>query len=109
MSEPFDYADGATGGEPQGPPNVYLPQGVTPPAYDAYADPAAAHGWQDVYDPAGPEGPAVTGGAPYPGTDAAGGDGMGAPPHSPALRRRCGRRSRRARIPRRRRRRRVLR
>ncbi|MET9867940.1 hypothetical protein ABZZ16_17445, partial [Streptomyces sp. NPDC006386] len=48
MSQSFDYADGATGGEPQGPPpNVYLPQAAPPPAYDGYADPAAAHGWQD--------------------------------------------------------------
>ncbi|CAM5489943.1 hypothetical protein [Streptomyces afghaniensis 772] [Streptomyces afghaniensis] len=30
---------------------MYLPQADPPPAYDAYADPAAAHGWQDVYDP----------------------------------------------------------
>ncbi|MGW0375536.1 hypothetical protein ACWDZW_43175, partial [Streptomyces coeruleorubidus] len=52
MFRPSEYADGATGGEPQGPPNVYLPQTDPPPAYDAYADPAAAHGWRDVYDPA---------------------------------------------------------
>ncbi|MFH9004069.1 hypothetical protein ACH4E5_12615 [Streptomyces afghaniensis] len=51
MSRPSEYADGATSGAPQGPPNVYLPQADPPPAYDAYADPAAAHGWQDVYDP----------------------------------------------------------
>ncbi|MGK5693984.1 hypothetical protein ACSNOJ_13965 [Streptomyces sp. URMC 128] len=51
MSRPSEYADGATGGAPQGPPNVYLPQTDPPPPYDAYADPAAAHGWQDVYDP----------------------------------------------------------
>jgi hypothetical protein len=51
MSRPSEYADGATGGAPQGPPNVYLPQNDPPPAYDAYADPAAAHGWRDVYDP----------------------------------------------------------
>lgn len=50
MSRPSEYADGATSGAPQGPPNVYLPQADPPPAYDAYADPAAAHGWQDVYD-----------------------------------------------------------
>ncbi|MET9681502.1 hypothetical protein [Streptomyces coeruleorubidus] len=53
MFRPSQYADGATSGEPQGPPNVYLPQTDPPPAYDAYADPAAAHGWQDVYDPQG--------------------------------------------------------
>ncbi|GGW36538.1 hypothetical protein AB0E64_06860 [Streptomyces caelestis] len=52
MFRPLEYADGATSGEPQGPPNVYVPQAGPPPAYDAYADPAAAHGWQDVYAPA---------------------------------------------------------
>ncbi|MDQ1016640.1 hypothetical protein [Streptomyces afghaniensis] len=52
MSRPSEYADGATNGVPQGPPNVYLPQADPPPVYDAYADPAAAHGWQDAYDPA---------------------------------------------------------
>jgi hypothetical protein len=52
MFRPSEYADGATSGEPQGPPNVYVPQADPPPAYDAYADPAAAHGWQDVYAPA---------------------------------------------------------
>ncbi|GAA2584645.1 hypothetical protein GCM10010304_29120 [Streptomyces roseoviolaceus] len=51
MSRPSEYADGATGGEPHGPPNVYLPQTAPTPAYDAYADPAAAHGWQDAYEP----------------------------------------------------------
>ncbi|MER8222460.1 hypothetical protein ABTZ58_18090 [Streptomyces sp. NPDC094143] len=48
MFKPFEYADGATGGGPQGVPNVYVPQGAPPPEYDAYADPAAAHGWQDA-------------------------------------------------------------
>ncbi|MFF7792239.1 hypothetical protein [Streptomyces sp. NPDC007991] len=56
MSRPSEYADGATGGAPQRPPNVYLPQAEPPPAYDAYADPAAAHGWQDAYDPADAQG-----------------------------------------------------
>ncbi|WP_338782765.1 hypothetical protein [Streptomyces sp. DG1A-41] len=51
MFRPSEYADGATSGEPQGPPNVYVPRAVPPPAYDAYPDPAAAHGWQDVYAP----------------------------------------------------------
>jgi hypothetical protein len=51
MFRPSEYADGGTSGEPLGPPNVYLPQADPPPAYDAYPDPAAAHGWQDVYDP----------------------------------------------------------
>ncbi|MFJ4535864.1 hypothetical protein ACIP39_07805 [Streptomyces tibetensis] len=72
MSKPFDYADGATGGEPQGPPNVYLPQGGTPPVYDAYADPAAAHGWQDDAR-GGPVAPSDTGGPLPPGrSDAVG-------------------------------------
>ncbi|CAM5359291.1 hypothetical protein [Streptomyces purpurascens] len=56
MFRPSEYADGATGGEPQGPPNVYLPRTAPPPAYDAYADPAAAHGWQDVYEREGARG-----------------------------------------------------
>ncbi|OUC81710.1 hypothetical protein CA983_42885, partial [Streptomyces swartbergensis] len=51
MFRPSEYADRATSGEPQGPPNVYVPQADPPPAYDAYPDPAAAHGWEDVYDP----------------------------------------------------------
>lgn len=34
---------------------MYLPQAPAPPAYDAYADPAAAHGWQDAYEAADPE------------------------------------------------------
>ncbi|MFE1948096.1 hypothetical protein [Streptomyces massasporeus] len=67
MSKPFEYADGVTGPEPRDAPNVYLPQAAAPPAYDAYADPAAAHGWQDVYDTTD------TGGAGRPG----GADGMG--------------------------------
>lgn len=39
-------------GEPQGAPNVYhpYPDGRTAPAYEAYTDPAAAHGWQGEYD-----------------------------------------------------------
>ncbi|MFD5740562.1 hypothetical protein ACFXJM_07055 [Streptomyces massasporeus] len=61
MSKPFEYADGVNGPEPQGAPNVYLPQAAAPPAYDAYADPAAAHGWQDAY------GTTDTGGAGHPG------------------------------------------
>ncbi|MFD8223690.1 hypothetical protein ACFV16_05895 [Streptomyces massasporeus] len=61
MSKPFEYADGVSGPEPQDAPNVYLPQAAAPPAYDAYVDPAAAHGWQDVYETT------ETGGAGYPG------------------------------------------
>jgi len=39
-------------GEPQAAPNVYLPQGdgEPTPVYEAYADPAEAHGWQDTHD-----------------------------------------------------------
>ncbi|WP_265567129.1 hypothetical protein [Streptomyces hygroscopicus] len=37
-------------GEPQNPPNVYHPYADTAPEYDRYADPAAAHGWQNAYD-----------------------------------------------------------
>ncbi|MFB9464201.1 hypothetical protein [Streptomyces cinereospinus] len=52
-------------GESQGPPFVYQPQ-LRPdqiPAYEEYADPAAAHGWQNAYDetrelpPVAPPGP----------------------------------------------------
>lgn len=38
------------GGESQEPPNVYHPYPDTEPVYDAHADPAAAHGWQNAYD-----------------------------------------------------------
>ncbi|WLW52571.1 hypothetical protein [Streptomyces sp. YU58] len=37
------------GTEPQEAPNVYLPRGGSTPAYEAYTDPAAAHGWQSTY------------------------------------------------------------
>ncbi|NEE15471.1 hypothetical protein G3M58_54545, partial [Streptomyces sp. SID7499] len=73
MSKSFEYADGVTGPEPQDAPNVYLPQAAAPPAYDAYADPAAAHGWQDVY------GTTRAGGAGHPG-GAEGVRGAGGPP-----------------------------
>ncbi|MGW2639460.1 hypothetical protein [Streptomyces sp. NPDC001348] len=36
-------------GEPP-PPNVYHPSAAPAPAYEGYADPAAAHGWQNAYD-----------------------------------------------------------
>jgi hypothetical protein len=51
-ADPYDVhgADPAVG-EPAGPPNVYVPPTVPPPEYDGYADPAAAHGWQNAYDP----------------------------------------------------------
>ncbi|MGW0208825.1 hypothetical protein ACWDZ8_24485 [Streptomyces sp. NPDC003233] len=64
-----------TGHAPSVSPNVYLPRVVSAPAYDEYADPAAAHGWTSAYDetrelpplaeptgavePAGPAGPAA--------------------------------------------------
>ncbi|MGA5259397.1 hypothetical protein ACPCI0_03860 [Streptomyces griseoincarnatus] len=51
MSSPLPYADrGNDASDPRTPPSVYLPQTAPPPAYDAYADPAAAHGWQNAYD-----------------------------------------------------------
>jgi len=51
MSSPPPYADGGYDGrDPQGPPAVYLPQTAQAPAYDAYTDPATAHGWQNAYD-----------------------------------------------------------
>ncbi|TPQ19617.1 hypothetical protein [Streptomyces sporangiiformans] len=37
-------------GEGRDTPRVYHPYGDTAPAYDEYADPAAAHGWQNAYD-----------------------------------------------------------
>lgn len=42
-------------GEPEAPPKVYLPQsdGEAPPAYEAYMDPAEAHGWQKGYEEGG--------------------------------------------------------
>ncbi|MDQ1026482.1 hypothetical protein QF035_004064 [Streptomyces umbrinus] len=38
------------GDEPVVPPIVYHPQVEETPAYDEYADPATAHGWQNAYD-----------------------------------------------------------
>lgn len=38
------------GDEPVVPPIVYHPQAEETPAYDEYADPATAHGWQNAYD-----------------------------------------------------------
>ncbi|MDQ0992779.1 hypothetical protein [Streptomyces sp. V3I7] len=49
MSMHPQHRDGASE-EPQGSPNVYLPQAVPAPAYEEYTDPAAAHGWQNAYD-----------------------------------------------------------
>ncbi|MEY9993884.1 hypothetical protein ABIE67_005916 [Streptomyces sp. V4I8] len=46
MSRPPERANGT----PQRQPNVYHPQASASPAYEAYADPAAAHGWQNAYD-----------------------------------------------------------
>ncbi|MEU6255587.1 hypothetical protein [Streptomyces sp. NPDC047043] len=48
MSKPAEY-DPESGG-PEDPPNVYHPRGASSPAYEAYADPAAAHGWLSAYD-----------------------------------------------------------
>jgi hypothetical protein len=36
--------------EPEAAPNVYHPHADEAPPYDEYADPAAAHGWQNAYD-----------------------------------------------------------
>jgi hypothetical protein len=38
------------GGEDLNQPNVYHPYAVAEPDYGGYADPAAAHGWQNAYD-----------------------------------------------------------
>ncbi|WP_406838687.1 hypothetical protein ACICHK_25350 [Streptomyces sp. AHU1] len=42
-------------GDPEARPTVYLPQsdGETPLAYETYADPAEAHGWQKAYTDGG--------------------------------------------------------
>ncbi|MFC8346392.1 hypothetical protein [Streptomyces sp. NPDC057280] len=51
MSRPPHPENGiGAAGAPQGAPNVYHPQPGPPPSYDAYADPAIAHGWQNAYD-----------------------------------------------------------
>ncbi|MFF9023702.1 hypothetical protein [Streptomyces eurythermus] len=50
----------APGGPPGVRPNVYHPLPAPAPAYEEYADPAAAHGWQNDYD-ATRELPPVTG------------------------------------------------
>ncbi|MEU2781439.1 hypothetical protein [Streptomyces sp. NPDC007110] len=49
-------------------PSVYHPPADAAPSYEEYADPAAAHGWQDAYDrteelPRTPGGIAANGGA----------------------------------------------
>ncbi|MGY1396153.1 hypothetical protein ACW69H_01930 [Streptomyces sp. SS10] len=77
MSSPLPYADrGNDASDPRTPPSVYLPQTAPPPAYDAYADPAAAHGWQNAYDETR-ELPPVAAGEPAPPGRA---DGEPAPP-----------------------------
>ncbi|MET7568133.1 hypothetical protein ABZT04_06455 [Streptomyces sp. NPDC005492] len=48
MSRPTQSENGVHGA-PE-PPNVYHPQADSVPSYDAYADPATAHGWQNAYD-----------------------------------------------------------
>ncbi|MGM7446161.1 hypothetical protein ACPW7O_32950, partial [Streptomyces tunisiensis] len=66
MSSPLPYADrGNDASDPRTPPSVYVPQTAPPPAYDAYADPAAAHGWQNAYDETR-ELPPVAAGEPAP-------------------------------------------
>ncbi|MFF4044362.1 hypothetical protein [Streptomyces sp. NPDC001816] len=44
------YGAHGAGGEPGAPPNVYHPHAAPTPSYEEYADPAAAHGWQNAYD-----------------------------------------------------------
>ncbi|KPI04966.1 hypothetical protein OK006_6922, partial [Actinobacteria bacterium OK006] len=82
-SAPMSWQNGETEAEPR----VYLPSGdgEAPPAYEAYADPAAAHGWQDAYDGAG----AYDG----PGARAADGDGPGADGEGAVARAGAGRRA----------------
>src|SRR3954467_9933031 len=58
MSRPVEYESGA--------PNVYQPQPAPAPAYEEYTDPAAAHGWQNVYGAAA-EPPRIEPAAPVPG------------------------------------------
>ncbi|KOG32775.1 hypothetical protein [Streptomyces resistomycificus] len=48
MSRPPEYENGASGAQVV--PNVYLPPAEPTPPYEAYVDPAAAHGWQNAYD-----------------------------------------------------------
>jgi hypothetical protein len=48
MSSPGEYDP--RGGGPANPPNVYHPRGDASPVYEAYADPAVAHGWLNAYD-----------------------------------------------------------
>ncbi|GAB2867170.1 hypothetical protein GCM10027074_38310 [Streptomyces deserti] len=72
------------GGGHRVPPNVYHPRAAPPPPYEEYADPAAAHGWQNVYDETA-ELPAVPdiegGGADGTGPGVGGGPGAyGTPP-----------------------------
>lgn len=59
MSRPAEYENGAQGtsvthppvdGGAQDPPSVYHPPQQPAPSYEEYADPAAAHGWQNAYD-----------------------------------------------------------
>ncbi|MFC0054393.1 hypothetical protein ACFFMQ_18445, partial [Streptomyces actinomycinicus] len=55
MSTEREYEAGAfgvhgAGGAPGVRPNVYQPQPAPAPAYEEYADPAMAHGWQNAYD-----------------------------------------------------------
>ncbi|MEU3414195.1 hypothetical protein ABZ760_23510 [Streptomyces sp. NPDC006658] len=55
MSTEREYEAGAhdphgAGGGPGIRPNVYHPLPAPAPAYEEYADPAAAHGWQNDYD-----------------------------------------------------------
>ncbi|MFE7891245.1 hypothetical protein [Streptomyces sp. NPDC057412] len=44
------YGDAEQGGPATEGPSVYHPLADAAPSYEEYADPAAAHGWQDAYD-----------------------------------------------------------
>lgn len=67
MSRPPQNENGiGAAGAPQGAPNVYHPRAEPPPAYDEYADPAVAHGWQNAYDETA-ELPSLPGAAGVPG------------------------------------------
>ncbi|MBQ1001636.1 hypothetical protein [Streptomyces sp. RK62] len=62
------YGDAEQGGPATEGPSVYHPLADAAPSYEEYADPAAAHGWQDAYDrteelPRTPGGDAANGGA----------------------------------------------
>ncbi|GGN82030.1 hypothetical protein GCM10011579_069260 [Streptomyces albiflavescens] len=87
-------------GEPETAPTVYLPQsdGEATPAYEAYTDPAEAHGWQKGYEEGG-DGAPVARGADGDGEDTLVQDAVpGDPSGDPSGRRERLLRRRRARL-----------